>query len=121
MDFFDRALDFFNGINDFINYAWAWLYTGVYEFVKDCFVFLTKIIIYSMIQGAIFSAQIAAEVVSDISADLGVTQYAQSAYNNIPADMRATLDFFGVPQALTIILSAIPTRMVMRFIPFIGR
>lgn len=118
---FSFITDFFDSINQFLQYAWDWLAIGIYEFVKECFVVMTKASIYAFIQGTIFLVDVAAEVVGDISADLGVTDAAQSAYNSIPSDMRATLDFFGVPQALTIILAAIPTRMVMRFIPFIGR
>lgn len=125
---FSFITDFFDSINQFLQYAWDWLAIGIYEFVKECFVVMTKASIYAFIQGTIFLVDVAAEVVDvaaevvgDISADLGVTRAAQSAYDSIPSDMRATLDFFGVPQALTIILAAIPTRMVMRFIPFIGR
>lgn len=118
---FDLISNFFDQITGFIDFIWEWFATGIYEIIKDLLVAATKIMIYSAIQMAIFSADIASEVVRDLSADLHVTQYAQNAYNNIPINMRNTLDFFGVPQALTIILTAIPTRMVMRFIPFVGR
>lgn len=118
---FGFITDWFEQVNVFFQSAWDWLYYGIYDFVKETFVLLTKVMIYSAIQTAIFTAEVAYEAVQDISADLGVTQQAQAAYNSIPAQMRSTLDFFGIPQALTIILSAIPTRLAMRFVPFIGR
>lgn len=118
---FEMISSFFDQVTNFIEFVWYWFATGIYTIAKELLVAGTKIMIYSAIQMAIFSADIASEVVRDISADLHVTQYAQNAYNQIPQNYRNTLDFFGVPQALTIILTAIPTKIVMRFIPFVGR
>lgn len=118
---FSFITEWFDQVSAFFQAGWDWLYFGIYDFIKETFVLLTKVMIYSAIQTAIFTAQVAFEAVQDISADLGVTQHAQAAYNSIPQNMRATLDFFGVPQALTIIFSAIPTKFAMRFVPFVGR
>jgi E3 ubiquitin-protein ligase DOA10 len=118
---FSFITDFFNSTTGFFQYLWDWLTNGIYQLIKETFVFLTKVMIYSYLKSLIFLVDVAYEVVGDISADLGVTAKAQAAYNSIPQAQRSVLDFFGVPQALTIILSAIPTRMAMRFVPFIGR
>ena len=77
--------------------------------------------IYAYFQSMIFAAEIGYDVVQDIFLDLGITQEVQNAYSSIPDDMRATLAFFRIPEALTIIFSAVPTRWAMKFIPFIGR
>ncbi|MOA36276.1 hypothetical protein D3C78_1577890 [compost metagenome] len=70
---------------------------------------------------SLFLVDVAYEVVMDILADLNIAQYVESAYSSIPQAMRSVLEFFGIPQALTIIFAAIPTRLAMRFVPFIGR
>ncbi len=44
----------------------------------------------------------------------------RSMYAALPGPIAAGLAFFGVPQALNIIIVA-ATRFCMRFVPFIGR
>lgn len=118
---FSFITDFFAHIYEFIQYLWDWMTTGIYLFIKEVMVFLTKVLIYAYFKSMIFAAQIGYEVVQDIFDDLGVTQEVQSAYSLIPEDMRNTLAFFRIPEALTIVFSAVPTRWAMKFIPFIGR
>ncbi|MNZ51724.1 hypothetical protein D3C78_695460 [compost metagenome] len=112
---------FFDQVSLFFQYIWDWFRQGVYEFVQDAFVVATKVAIYSYIQMSLFLVDVAYEVVMDILADLNIAQYVESAYSSIPEAMRSVLEFFGIPQALTIIFAAIPTRLAMRFVPFIGR
>lgn len=118
---FSFLTEFFGHLYDFIQYIWNWMYVGVYEFIKEILVVLTKAAIYTYFRMMIFAAEIGFEVVQDIFSDLGVTQEVQSAYTSIPEDMRNTLAFFRIPEALTLLFSAIPTRWAMKFIPFIGR
>lgn len=113
--------DFFVNVSTFFQSIWDFLYSGIYDFVKEVMAFLTKVAIYSYIQISILLVEVAYEVAQDIFIDLNVAAQVQSAYNSIPDQMRNTLAFFGVPEALTIIFSAVPTRMAMRFVPFIGR
>lgn len=112
---------FFDQVGAFLQYVWNWFLQGIYEFVQDAFVVATKVAIYSYIQMSLFLVDVAYEVVMDILADLNIAQYVQSSYSSLPQSMRSVLEFFGIPQALTIIFAAIPTRMAMRFVPFIGR
>lgn len=113
--------DFFNNIQLFFQDIWQFVYSGIYDFVKEAFVVVTKLMIYAYFQSLIFCIDIAHDVVQDLLAETGVTQHVQQAYSNIPADIRQMLAFFNIPQGLTLIFSAIPTRWAMKFIPFIGR
>ncbi|MOA55002.1 hypothetical protein D3C78_1787160 [compost metagenome] len=100
---------------------WDYVYSGIYEFTKEVMVFATKVAIHTYIEITIFAYEVAFDVVQDFIADLGIAARVESAYSSIPSPIRDGLSFFGVPQALVIIGSAIPTRIAMRFIPFIGR
>ncbi len=113
--------EFFVSVSLFFQSVWDFLYQGAYEFMRDVFVILTKARIYAQIKIAIFSYDVASETVRQIFDEFDFTAQVQGAYSLIPSDVRDTLNFFGIPEALTIILSAVPTRMAMRFIPFIGR
>lgn len=76
--------------------------------------------IHAYFTGVIFAADIGYEVFSSFMKDIGVSQAVQSSYSSLDGRLRAVLSFFGVPEALNIIFSAIGTRFAMRFIPFIG-
>jgi len=113
--------DFFVNVSHFFQAAWDFIASGIYDFVKETMVFLTKVAMYSYIETSIFLVDVAYEVVQDILVDLNIASQVQAAYNSIPGQFQNTLAFFGVPEALTIIFSAVPTRMAMKFVPFIGR
>lgn len=113
--------EFFNNVQIFFADIWTFLTTGIYDFTKAALVVVTKAIIYSYLQSSLFMLEIAYTVVQEIVADVGVTQQVQSAYSMIPSDIRGTLSFFNVPQGLSLIFSAIPTRWALKFIPFSGR
>jgi hypothetical protein len=113
--------DFFVNVSAFFQSIWDWMYVGIYDFAKEVMVYLTKVSMYTWIQIQLFAIDVALQVVQDIFVDLGVTLQVQNAWNMVPENMRNTLTFFGIPQALTIIVTAIPARIAMRFIPFIGR
>ncbi|MEL7559315.1 DUF2523 family protein [Stutzerimonas chloritidismutans] len=113
--------DFFNNVQNFFGDIWEFMTTGIYAFFKEALVVITKAIIYSYFQSALFALEIAYTVVQEIVADVGVTQQVQSAYSMIPSDIRGTLSFFNVPQGLSLIFSAIPTRWALKFVPFVGR
>jgi hypothetical protein len=108
-------------VTNFFDYVWNYLHSGIYEFVTEIMVFLTKAAMYSYLQMSLWAMDIGLRVVKDIFVDLGLADKVSSAYSMIPEDIRSTLSFFGVPQAITIIAAAIPTRLAMKFIPFIGR
>ena len=111
---------FFSGVTEFINATWAWMDSGIYQFVKDILVLLTKACIYAGIQLKIIMVDVAFTTVKEISQDIGVTQVIQQAWGQIPAQIQSTLSFFKVPQGLTLIIAAIPTRWAMRFVPGVG-
>lgn len=117
----DFISDFFVNVSMFFQSVWDWMYVGIYDFVKEVMVYLTKASMYTWIQIQLFAIDVGFQVVQDIFVELGVTQQVQNAWNMVPENMRNTLTFFGIPQALTIIGTAIPARIAMRFIPFIGR
>lgn len=108
-------------ITSFFQYIWDFLTTGIYEFVKDGLVVLTKAAIYSYVHIQILALEVAYEAAQSIMSDLGVAQAVRQRYAGLPADVVNVLSFFGIPQALNIIFSALSTRFVLKFVPFVGR
>jgi len=114
-------IPFIGDILNFFQSVWDWLYQGIYDFVKDAFVLATKMMIYGYIQGMIFLLEVSYEVFASIMDEIGVSKQVEEMYSSLDADLRSALGFFGIPDALNIIVSAIGTRWTMKFIPFIGR
>ncbi|WP_437882141.1 DUF2523 family protein [Pseudomonas sp. LRF_L74] len=113
--------DFFNGINDAVGDFLEFTKNGIYQFFKEVFVVFTKVMIYSYLKTMVFALDVAYTVVQDIMEDIGVADQVSQFYGAIPDEYRSMLGFFKVPQAITMIFSAIPTRWALKFVPFIGR
>jgi phosphosulfolactate synthase (CoM biosynthesis protein A) len=113
--------DFFNQIIDFITYVWDFIYTGIYDLVKEFLVALTKAAIYAYLSGLIFVADIARDAVMSILQDFGIIQAIKNAYGLLPPEIQSLAAYFRIPESLGVIFTAFPTRWAMSFIPFIGR
>lgn len=110
----DQVILFFQSI-------WDFFAAGIYTFVKDAFVVMTKACIYAYFTGMVFVIDVGYSTSSEIINSLGVSAAVKSAFGALPPDIQSGLSFFGVPQALNIIFSALSTRFCMRFVPFMGR
>lgn len=111
---------FVTDILDFFQSVWDWFYVGIYEFTKSAFVLLTKYCIQAYFASMLFVADVGYEVFSSLMNDVGVSQYVQSSYASLDVKLRSALAFFGIPEAVNMVVSAIGTRFAMRFIPLIG-
>lgn len=118
---FNVVVMLFSSIADFFNFVWDWMTNGIYDFAQSFLVVLTKAAIYSYFQITLFTFDIAYTVVQEIMQDVGIVDLVKSAYSSIPGDVQSMLSFFNVPQGLTLIFSAIPTRWTMKFIPGLGK
>jgi hypothetical protein len=112
---------FIGDILEFFQSVWDWIYSGIYDFVKEVFVLATKVAIYSYYQALLFALQVAYQTFQELVSEIGISDKVQQYYNMLDADVRSVLSFFGIPDALMIIFSAIGTRWTLKFVPFVGR
>ncbi|QMV61223.1 DUF2523 family protein [Pseudomonas berkeleyensis] len=105
----------------FIQWVWDFLTTGIYELIKDFLVLLTKAAIYSWVSLQVMALEVAYEAAQGIMSDIGVAEAVRQRWAGLPAEVASALSFFGIPQALNIIFSALSTRFVLKFVPFLGR
>lgn len=108
-------------VMQFFQAAWDFITSGIYEFTKEALKAATKVVIYSYLQGLLMAIEVAYEVFDELMAGLGVTQAISSYWGSVDSKVRNFVSFFGIPDAINMLTSAIGTRFVMRFIPFIGR
>lgn len=114
-------IPFIGDILEFFQAVWDWIYSGIYDFVKEVFVLATKVAIYSYYQALLFALQVAYQTFHELVSEIGISDKVQQYYNMLDADVRSVLAFFGIPDALMIIFSAIGTRWTLKFVPFVGR
>lgn len=114
-------IPFIGDILEFFQAIWDWVYSGIYEFVKEAFVLATKVAIYSYFQAILFALEVAYEVFQELVSEIGISAKVQQYYNMLNAELRGALAFFGIPDALMIIFSAIGTRWTLKFVPMVGR
>lgn len=112
--FLDQIILFFQSI-------WDFMARGIYDFFKDALVVATKAAIYAYFSSLIILLDVSFTVARDLISSLGLSQAIQSGFNSLPQQVSSALSFFGIPQALNILFSALTTRFAMRFVPFIGR
>lgn len=112
---------FLDSILDFFQWVWDFLSLGIYQFVKDVLVLLTKVAIYSWISTQILALDVAYSAAQSILSNLGVAEAVREKWSALPAEVLSALSFFGIPQALNIVFSALSTRFVLKFVPFVGR
>ena len=106
---------------EFFQYIWDFITSGIYEFTKEALKAATKVAIYAYFQTLLLAIEVGYEVYQEIMANIGVTQTINQYWGSIDSDIRSALSFFGIPDAINMLTSAVGTRFVMRFIPFIGR
>lgn len=114
-------IPFISDILDWMQSLWDWVYVGVYDFVKSAFVLATKMAVYSYLQMVLFAADIGYTVFKEIMDGIGVSNVIRNAYSALDPQLRMMLAYFKIPEALNMIFSALGTRFVMQFIPFVGR
>ncbi|WP_268796399.1 DUF2523 family protein [Pseudomonas huanghezhanensis] len=113
----DAIISWLGSTTHFFQAQWDFMDSGIYDFIKSLMVVLTKASIWSAIQLKIMMIDVAYEVVQEVITDSGAAQLVSSAWASIPGDIQSTLSFFKIPQGLSLLFSAIPTRWAMRFIP----
>lgn len=117
----DWIAGFLDNILSFFQWIWDFLSSGIYLFVKEVLVLLTKVAIYSWISVQIMALDVAYSAAQSILSEIGVSEAIRAKWSGLPAEVASTLSFFGIPQALNIIFSALSTRFVLKFVPFLGR
>lgn len=96
----------------------GWFGEEIYNFATWAFSQLVQYIILASIKFQILAVTFAWDVASQLLADLNISSFISEAWGSIPGDLSSVLGFFGVPEAVNILISALGTKFVLRFVPF---
>ncbi|CAA36333.1 unnamed protein product [Primolicivirus Pf1] len=95
---------FLDQIIAFFQWIWDFFAQGIYDFVRDGLVVATKASMYAALQTLILLIDVSYTAARELIDSLGVPQMIRSMYAALPGPIAAGLAFFGVPQALNIIM-----------------
>ncbi len=102
--------EFLQSISDFFT-------TGIYEFFTEAAKYLTTTVVIWYIKAQIWSLTFAWEVGSSVIANLNLMSQVNSAMGLLPAQVSSGINFFRVPEAINMLLTAGATRLVMNLVP----
>ena len=104
---------------DFFNWLYNFFVVGIYDLLVDAFAYFVEISTIASLKLAILSVTFAWDVAQSILTDLNLSAFIQQAWDSFDSQTLQTIQFFKVPEAINIVMSAAVTRYVMNFIPFV--
>ena len=100
MDFFQEIYNFFD--------------SGIYDFVKEIFVWLNYKLLIWKITSMLFMLDVAYGLFNLIIADLKLAERLANVLSMIPADTKSLLEFFNVFTGLSWMFQALGTKVVLK-------
>lgn len=104
---------------DFFSWLYEFLTTGIYNLLTDAFAYYVEVTTVTMLNTAIVATAFAWDVAQVIISDLNLSEFLESTWSNFDSQTIGIIQFFKVPEAFNLILSATVTRYVLNFVPFV--
>lgn len=111
LDMWDSTLEFMQ--------MWPYYLQNLDVFYEDYVEFLLKHLTNFSFWFAERSLNVAYEITDEFLSSFNYQDNMQSAWNMLPDTSRAILGYLRLPECINIVISALGTKFVMRFIPFI--
>lgn len=112
-------LDIWNSTSSFFEF-WYYYITHFPEFYEHYVRLLLKYMTYFMFWFSEQALIMSYEMTQEFLASFNYQQHVASAWNAIPSTPRAILGFFKIPECVNILVSALGTKFVLKFVPFAG-
>lgn len=91
--------------------------TGIYELITAAFASLIEWLMLLKLKTMLWTLEFAWNIANTLIANLGITSALNAAWSSFDSVTLSNLMFFKVPDAVNMILSALGTRFVLRFLP----
>lgn len=102
--------EFFTWLSEFFS-------TGLYTLITDAFASMIEWLMLLKLKWMLWLLQFSWGIAQTLISNLGVTLALQQAWGSFDSATLANLMFFRIPDAVNIILSALGTKFVLRFLP----
>lgn len=102
--------EFLQSISDFVT-------TGIYTFFEEAAKYGITTLLIWWVKAQIWGITFAWEIGQSVLSAFNVAGKVASAFAGLPGDVSAGINFFRIPEAINILLSAGATRFVMNMVP----
>ena len=96
---------------------WNWISNGLYDFMTWAFAGFVEYSVISAIKLQIWVVGFAWDVAKQILVDLGFASHLGTAWAALPSGVSGLLAELKVPQAVTLLITALVARVALRLIP----
>jgi accessory cholera enterotoxin len=116
--FFSSVNQFFTKVIDFFNESLDFIYTGIYDFLTEwtAYAIIKSTIAY--IDFKIFIIRFAWDRAKQILQQLNLSNAINNAFSSLDGNVFTVLSFLHVPETINLILMALVTKFVLRFLGF---
>jgi len=108
-----------DSVNAFFNLTWQFLSDGLYNFTVWAFTHLIEMVEIAILNFTIWAIPFAWDVAKNLITDLGLSSLISSAWMNVNPTVMGFLRACRVPDCVNLLISALFTKYVLRYILFV--
>jgi len=109
----------FNSLFAFFNALWSYLTDNIYDFVVWIFRGFVEYSTLESLKFALVAVNFSWDVAKAILQDLQFAALLTNAFTALPGEVQGLLNICRVPDAISLLVTAMVTKYVLRFIPFL--
>lgn len=102
---------------EYLDFIANWFNNGIYSWYEEAIAYFVSNMVILWFKLQLEALRFAWSIAQTVISNLGISTAISNAWAALPADISNTANFFKVPQAFNILISAGVTRLVMSFIP----
>jgi len=104
-----------------INAIITWLEHGIYDFFVETFEYFGQVLTLFFTEITTSFISFAWGLAKEIISSFGLDDDLSNTWSALPPDIVSIIGFFGIPAVINIIMAALITSFVLKFIPFLGK
>lgn len=110
-------VNLYNSVVGALQALWDWITTGIYDFMVWVFTAFFEWWLLKLIVFKTWAIAFAWDVAKQVLVDLGFSDRLNAAWGGLSSGVGGFLAALSFPQALTILVTALVTRLALRLIP----
>lgn len=107
------------GILEFLNAIYIWLTEGIYAFFTELVTWALKKYLIYYYETTKWGLEFAWGIAESLIDELNLSEDLMTAFSALPLSTQQILSFFKIPEFLNLMMSALGTRLVLKYVPFI--
>jgi hypothetical protein len=103
---------------DYLQSLYEFITSGIYDFFVAASAWILAKFLLLWLDVKIWAFKFCFSVSQEFLKQIDMSSLIHQAFSGLPGDIVSMLQFFRVPEAINILISAVVTRYALRFVPF---